>query len=92
MIGPAAVAVAEALTQIPTARLSSSGGKAAFRRASVLGRSSAPNAPWTPRRMMTPSIVPARPMATEVSEKPTTPIKKTRRRPKRSPSFPRESG
>ena len=69
-MGPAAVAVAEALTQIPTARLSSSGGKAARSRASVLGSSRAPNAPWTPRRRITPSMVPTRPMAREVREKP----------------------
>ena len=54
MIGPAAVAAAEALTQMPTARLSSSGGKAALSRARVLGSSRAPKAPWTPRRRITP--------------------------------------
>ena len=81
-IGPAAVAAAEALTQMPTAWLSSSGGNAAFRRARVFGSNRAPNAPWIPRRRMTPSIVPTSPMATDVKEKPTTPTKKTRRRPK----------
>jgi len=42
------VAVADALTQMPTARLSWSGGKAARSRARVLGRSRAPKAPLDP--------------------------------------------
>jgi hypothetical protein len=44
-MGPDAVAAAEALTQIPTARLRASPGKAALSRASVLGRIRAPKRP-----------------------------------------------
>src|ERR1700689_3037857 len=88
-IGPAAVATAEALTQVPTARLSSpSPGKAARSSASGLGSSRAPKTPWTPRRTITASVVPARPMASDATEKPDTATRNTRRRPKWSPSLP----
>lgn len=87
-MGPAAIETPVAAPQIPTAVLSLSAGNVLRMIASVLGISRAPNTPCTVRSAMTPATLPIRPMPTDASAKPTTPMKNTRRRPNRSPSLP----
>ncbi len=80
-MGAPAMAAAELALHTPMAMFSRSSGTAARRRARVLGTSRAPKAPWAPRSTMAPVIDPARPTPTDVRAKPTTPARKTRRRP-----------
>ena len=87
-MGAPAMATAELELQMPIARFRRSSGYATRSRASVLGIKSAPKAPCNPRRMMTPTIDPTTPTPTEARANPTTPTKKMRFRPKRSPSRP----
>ena len=73
---------------MPIAVFSLCMGKTLRMMASVLGISSAPNTPCRARITITPPTVPIRPMATDVTAKPTTPTKKARLRPNMSPSLP----
>jgi hypothetical protein len=73
---------------MPTARLSSAGGKAARSSASVLGISSAPATPCSTRAPISMPVVVDSAHSSDVSAKPTMPIMKTFLRPKRSPSLP----
>ncbi len=79
--GPPAMAAAEAELHMPTARFSSSGGKAARIRATVLGSRRPPNTPWTVLMAMIPPTLPMTATPSDERAKPTTPIMKTRRRP-----------
>ncbi len=74
-MGPSAVDTDDTIAQMPTAMPNFFGGNTARSRPSVLGISSAPKNPCRARKAMTPSIDPARPMATEARVKPTTPTR-----------------
>lgn len=76
------------MPQIPMAMLSFSAGKVARSRPSAAGISSAPNRPCRTRKLTTSAILSDIPMAPEAAAKPTTPIRKVCRWPKRSPSLP----
>jgi hypothetical protein len=56
--------------------------------ASAAGVSSAPKTPCSARKATRASIVGATAQSTETTPKPATPMRKTRRSPKRSPSDP----
>ena len=87
-IGPEATAAIETPAQIPIACCSSRSGKAARMIASVEGMSRAPAQPCTARKAISAPIEGAKPQAAEASAKPTTPHRKMRLRPNRSPAFP----
>jgi hypothetical protein len=86
--GPMTNAIPPHAVHEPIAPPRSSGGKAAMMMASALGVSSAPKTPWSARAAMSTSIVGAIAQTMLTTPKPTTPIVKTRRSPKRSPSEP----
>ncbi len=76
------------MPQMPIAMFSFSAGKVARSRPSAAGISSAPNRPWKTRKVTTRAMLSDRPIAPEAAAKPTTPIRKVCRWPKRSPSLP----
>lgn len=76
------------MPQMPMAMLSFSAGKVARSRPSAAGISSAPNRPWKTRKVTTAAMELESPIAPEAAAKPTTPIRKVWRWPKRSPSLP----
>lgn len=76
------------MPQMPMAMLSFSAGKVARSRPSAAGMSSAPKTPWRTRKVTTNAMLSDRPIAPEAAAKPTTPIRKVWRWPKRSPSLP----
>lgn len=76
------------MPQMPMAMLSFSAGNVARSRPSAAGISSAPNRPWSTRKTMTRVMLSDRPMAPDAAAKPTTPMRKVCRWPKRSPSLP----
>ena len=84
--GPKATARPLIPPQAPSASPRFSFGTAALRIVSVSGITNAPPRPCTARAMFSASTVGASAAATEPSVKMPTPIAKTRRRPKRSPS------
>ena len=86
--GPSTPAIAPKAVQVPIARPRSSSGKTWVMIASVLGVSRAANTPWTARKTHSTAIEGATAHSSEATPKPTTPMKKTRRCPKMSPSEP----
>ncbi len=76
------------MPQMPIAMFSFSAGKVARSRPSAAGISSAPNRPWSTRKVTTRAMLLERPMAAEAAAKPTMPMRKVCRWPKRSPSLP----
>ena len=86
--GPTMPKMAPAPAQVPKALPRSSGGKAAPIRARAPGVSRAAPIPWTARPAISSWTVGARPQAMEARAKMATPIRKTRRRPNRSPAAP----
>lgn len=88
MNGPTAAATPPSPDQAPTARARSSGWKTAWISASEPGVSSAPPTPWSARAAISTPASGARPHSSEAAANHTTPITKTRRRPKRSPRAP----
>ena len=86
--GPAASAIADTPAQVPIALPRSWGGNALVMIDSVPGIISAAPTPWTARLATSQPAVGASPIVAEAAAKITTPIRKTRRRPKMSPSRP----
>lgn len=87
-IGPPAVEAPMTMPQMPIAVLSFSAGKVARSRPSAAGISSAPNTPCRTRKVTTSGMLSESPMAPDAAAKPTTPMRKVCRWPKRSPSLP----
>ena len=86
--GPAAVATPPRPDHAPIARARSVETNDAWIIARLPGVSSAPPTPWRAREATSTSALGASPQAREATANQTTPITKTRRRPKRSPSTP----
>ena len=86
--GPTMVAMPDHASQEPTAAPRSAGGKAATMTASALGASSAPKTPCATRPPTITSMLGASAHTSDVAPNPTSPIEKTRRSPKTSPSEP----
>ena len=86
--GPIASAVAETPTQIPIAVPRCRGGNAAVMIDSVAGFMSAAPTPCTTRAPIRKSALGASAHASEEPAKTASPATKTRRRPRRSASFP----
>ena len=91
MNGPSAVDTPDSPAQAPIARPRSSGWKLAWSTDSDPGVSSAPPAPWRNRAAISQPVPWASPHSTEAAVNQTTPMRKMRRRPKRSPSAPPSS-
>lgn len=87
-IGPPAVEAPMTMPQMPIAMFSFSAGNVARSRPRAAGISSAPKRPWSTRKAITRETLPETPMAPEAAAKPTTPMRKVCRWPKRSPSLP----
>ncbi len=88
MNGPTAPATPASPDHAPIAAARSSPWKDAEIRASDPGVSSAPPMPCSARAPISTSIEGANPHSAEASANQTTPIRKIRRRPNRSPSEP----
>ncbi len=86
--GPIARASAEMPAQMPIAVPSSRRGKAATMIDSVSGFISAPPTPWPARKATSHSTLGASAQATDIAVKIPRPTRKSRLRPKRSPSLP----
>jgi hypothetical protein len=86
--GPTTVAIPDHASQEPTAGPRWAGGKAATITASALGASSAPKTPWATRPATITPMLGASAHTIDVAPNPTSPIEKTRRAPKTSPSEP----
>ena len=86
--GPTTVAMPDHASHEPTAGPRCAGGKAATITASALGASSAPNTPCATRPATITSMLGASAHTIDVAPNPTSPIEKTRRSPKTSPSDP----
>jgi hypothetical protein len=89
--GPMASAIAETPAQIPIAMPRWCGGKVAEMIERVAGIISAAPTPCTVRAPISVSPEVASPQASDERVKIASPIRKTRRRPKKSASFPPES-
>ena len=89
--GPMASAIADTPAQIPIAIPRWCGGNVAEMIESVAGIMIAAPTPWRVRAPMSVPPVVARPHASDESVKIASPIRKTRRRPKKSASLPPES-
>ncbi|OUE16126.1 hypothetical protein CMMCA002_08215 [Clavibacter michiganensis subsp. michiganensis] len=86
--GPTSMAVPVHAVHEPMARACAGPRKACAMRASELGTSSAPAAPWAARAAMRITAVGAIAHTSDVTPKPTRPQRSTRTRPKASESEP----
>jgi len=86
--GPSARAMALTPAQVPIARPRSAGGNVLVMIDSVPGIISAAPRPWTAREATSQPSVGAKPIVADAAANTTTPIRKTLRRPKMSPSRP----
>ena len=86
--GPSASAIADTPAHVPMALPRSWGGNALVMIDSVAGIISAAPTPWTAREATSQCSEGAKPIVAEAAAKTTTPIRKTVRRPKMSPSRP----
>src|SRR4051794_8851984 len=86
--GPSARAIADTPAHVPIARPRSAGGNVLVMIDSVPGIISAAPRPWTARDATSQPSEGAKPIVALAAAKTTTPIRKTLRRPKMSPSRP----
>ena len=86
--GPSAVVMAVKPDHVPMARPRDDSSKVALMIARLLGTRNAAPMPWMKRAIIRYSIFEERPQATEAAANTATPLRKTKRRPRESPSAP----